>query len=78
MAVVLKHRDKELYIMSVNWADGEVSFTEDVALAKPYKSDWFADTEKSQLVCYAAKPYEKGGLKGDHVSEIPEMIVYFT
>jgi hypothetical protein len=76
--VVLKHRDKELYIMSVNWVDGEVSFTEDIALAKPYKNDWFADAEKSQLTCYAAKPYEKGGLKGEYVSEIPEMIVYYT
>ena len=78
MAVLIKHRDKEVYIRSVDWASGEVSFTDDINQAKSYKNDWFADAEKSQLTCYAAKPYEKGGLKGEYVSEIPEMIVYYT
>jgi len=78
MPVLLKHKDKEVYIRSVNWADGEVSFTDDVKQAKVYDNDWFADAEKSQLTCYAAKPYEKGGLKGEYVSEIPEMVVHYT
>ena len=78
MAVLLKHRDKDVYIRSVDWVSGEVSFTDDVNLAKSYQNDWFADAERSQLNCYAAKPYEKGGLKGEYVSEIPEMVVYYT
>jgi hypothetical protein len=78
MSVVLKAKDKEIYIKSVDWTSGKVEFTENHYEAKAYRSDWFADAERVQLQHYATIPYEKGGLCGDHVDEIKDMSIYFT
>ena len=72
MATVLKHSKKDLYIKSYNKLEGKVEFTDIPSEAKRYSTDWFAESEKNQLQFYSSKPYNEGGLIGDHLDEIAE------
>jgi hypothetical protein len=78
MGVVLKHKDKDIYVKSVNWVDGKVEFTKKPDEAKKYSNDWFAMAEKTQLQHYASMTYEEGGLAEDYSDTIPHIAVHFT